>query len=118
MSRNSIAGACRRSGIKSGRAFFRGDAAKGLAMLAVYKRVSDVPDGSHCHWPEGDPLKPDFSWCGATAVTGKPYCAQHMKRAYVRVSAGRLFPEQGTLASTLPIATTGSTISNVSPLKE
>lgn len=32
-----------------------------------------------CRWPCGDPLKPDFFFCGA--ITEHTYCAHHMIRA-------------------------------------
>ncbi len=38
-----------------------------------------------CSWPLGDPGKPDFHFCNATALPSKPYCAAHAERAYVRV---------------------------------
>lgn len=36
-----------------------------------------------CCWPEGEPGKPDFHFCGGDAVPNKPYCADHCERAYV-----------------------------------
>jgi GcrA cell cycle regulator len=35
-----------------------------------------------CHWPIGDPLSPDFFFCGRKVLTGLPYCAQHSRVAY------------------------------------
>ncbi|MBL4613756.1 MAG: global cell cycle regulator GcrA-like protein [Magnetovibrio sp.] len=39
-----------------------------------------------CCWPEGEPGKPDFHFCGKSAVHDKPYCEAHCARAYVKVS--------------------------------
>jgi GcrA cell cycle regulator len=39
-------------------------------------------DSEHCHWPCGDPAKPDFLFCGCGAVTGLPYCAYHDRVAH------------------------------------
>lgn len=39
--------------------------------------------GPNCLWPIGDPGDPDFHFCGAPAVAGKPYCAEHCARAYI-----------------------------------
>ncbi|ACF01879.1 GcrA cell cycle regulator [Rhodopseudomonas palustris TIE-1] len=39
-------------------------------------------DASRCHWPIGDPLKPDFFYCGGKAWSGLPYCAGHARVAY------------------------------------
>lgn len=39
-----------------------------------------------CCWPEGEPSTENFRFCGAQAVEGRPYCAEHCKRAYVRIT--------------------------------
>ncbi|QOZ25313.1 GcrA family cell cycle regulator [Bradyrhizobium sp. CCBAU 51753] len=36
----------------------------------------------NCHWPLGDPLTPEFEFCGGKAVPGQPYCAAHCRIAY------------------------------------
>ncbi|MGV3490970.1 MAG: GcrA family cell cycle regulator [Devosia sp.] len=35
-----------------------------------------------CKWPIGDPLTPDFYFCGQHSDDGKPYCDFHSRRAY------------------------------------
>lgn len=35
-----------------------------------------------CRWPFGDPLAPDFHFCGKQKVDGSPYCEFHMRRAF------------------------------------
>ncbi len=42
-----------------------------------------------CCWPIGEPGKPGFRFCGAPALVGKPYCAEHAAIAYVRVKDRR-----------------------------
>ncbi len=43
-----------------------------------------------CSWPEGEPGTPDFRFCGKKpTIPGKPYCAEHCARAYVRNSKDR-----------------------------
>lgn len=42
-----------------------------------------------CSWPDGEPGAEDFRFCGRPAIEGKPYCAEHCARAYVRVSKDR-----------------------------
>ena len=37
---------------------------------------------NNCKWPIGDPMHPDFHFCGKTSLEGKPYCETHSKRAY------------------------------------
>lgn len=35
-----------------------------------------------CRWPFGDPLEPDFHFCGKRKMDGNPYCEFHMLRAF------------------------------------
>ncbi|HSR71027.1 MAG TPA: GcrA family cell cycle regulator [Kiloniellales bacterium] len=42
--------------------------------------------GPNCLWPIGDPGEPDFHFCEAPAVEGKPYCPTHCARAYINRS--------------------------------
>jgi GcrA cell cycle regulator len=51
----------------------------GPAETAEARRV-----GPSCCWPVGDPRSRDFHFCGAEAVRGKSYCADHAARAYVK----------------------------------
>ena len=44
--------------------------------------------GPKCLWPIGDPGEPDFHFCEAPAVPGKPYCAEHCARAYITKTRG------------------------------
>ncbi|MEQ8667036.1 MAG: GcrA family cell cycle regulator [Rhodospirillales bacterium] len=39
-----------------------------------------------CCWPDGEPGSENFRFCGAPAVEGKPYCTEHCRRAYVRIT--------------------------------
>jgi len=38
-----------------------------------------------CCWPLGDPGTPEFRFCAAEALPGKPYCTEHAALAYVKV---------------------------------
>ena len=42
-----------------------------------------------CKWPIGDPLTPDFYFCGQHSEDGKPYCEFHSRRAYHQVEKKR-----------------------------
>jgi GcrA cell cycle regulator len=44
---------------------------------------------STCRWPVGDPARPDFLFCGARPLEGKPYCGAHWARAYRKDTALR-----------------------------
>lgn len=37
---------------------------------------------SHCRWPEGDPKRPDFHFCGRAVGKTSPYCPHHAARAH------------------------------------
>ena len=37
-----------------------------------------------CSWPEGEPGKEDFGFCGDPIQPDKPYCSHHCERAYVK----------------------------------
>lgn len=43
-----------------------------------------------CKWPEGEPDQEDFRFCGQPAIEGKPYCAVHCARAYVKSTRDRV----------------------------
>ncbi|MCX5614890.1 GcrA family cell cycle regulator [Bombella saccharophila] len=54
------------------------------------RRVREAMDrsirqGPTCQWPHGDPGTPEFHFCGATPLAGKPYCAEHAAIAYVKI---------------------------------
>ncbi|MXV43803.1 GcrA cell cycle regulator [Saccharibacter sp. 17.LH.SD] len=54
------------------------------------RRVREAMDrptrqGPSCQWPIGDPGTPDFHFCGATPLPGKPYCGEHAAIAYVKI---------------------------------
>lgn len=38
-----------------------------------------------CKWPIGDPLDPDFHFCGCQTKDGQPYCEFHARRAYHQI---------------------------------
>ena len=38
-----------------------------------------------CKWPHGDPLEPNFGFCGAPSQGGSPYCPVHHQRAYHQI---------------------------------
>ncbi len=51
--------------------------------IPVEQRLSLLQLNEHtCKWPIGDPLTPDFYFCGQHSDEGKPYCDFHSRRAY------------------------------------
>lgn len=52
-------------------------------FIPVDKRLNLLQLNEHtCKWPIGDPLTPDFYFCGGHSEEGKPYCEFHSRRAY------------------------------------
>ena len=39
-----------------------------------------------CCWPDGDPGTEEFRFCGKKVMLEKPYCEEHCKRAYVKLT--------------------------------
>ena len=35
-----------------------------------------------CRWPFGDPVDPDFHYCGEPPLVGRPYCEMHDTQSY------------------------------------
>lgn len=54
------------------------------------QRLSLLQLNEHtCKWPIGDPLSPEFYFCGQHANEGKPYCEFHARRAYHQIDKKR-----------------------------
>jgi GcrA cell cycle regulator len=47
-----------------------------------------------CRWPMGDPVNPDFRFCGLKTDAGVPYCAYHCRIAYQPANDRRREREQ------------------------
>jgi GcrA cell cycle regulator len=47
------------------------------------KALADL-ENHECRFPVGDPRDPGFGFCAAERAPGRPYCADHAARAYVR----------------------------------
>ncbi len=54
--------------------------------IAAAKKESKVVEltAHSCRWPEGHPGEPGFHFCGKQVQSGKPYCPEHVARAYHR----------------------------------
>ncbi|SDF88190.1 GcrA cell cycle regulator [Limimonas halophila] len=64
---------------------------KAAANKVVSQRAQLEQRGQRtgCLWPFGDPSEPDFHFCGAQSLPGKPYCQEHAQRAYITRSRDR-----------------------------
>ena len=58
------------------------DACRDAHIPVAQRRSLLQLDSGACRWPVGDPSARDFFFCGAMALVGKPYCAEHCARAY------------------------------------
>jgi GcrA cell cycle regulator len=55
-------------------------------FIPVDQRLTLLQLTEHtCKWPIGDPLTPDFYFCGQHSDEGKPYCEFHSRRAYHQI---------------------------------
>jgi GcrA cell cycle regulator len=45
------------------------------------KKLLDL-EMSDCRWPIGEPRHPDFYFCGAPQLDGRPYCELHWRMAF------------------------------------
>lgn len=54
--------------------------------IPVEQRLTLLQLNEHtCKWPIGDPLSPDFYFCGQAHDEGRPYCEFHSRRAYHQI---------------------------------
>lgn len=59
-------------------------------FIPVEQRLSLLQLSEHtCKWPIGDPLSPEFYFCGQHSNEGKPYCEFHSRRAYHQIDKKR-----------------------------
>ena len=87
MSKNSIIGKVHRLNLKVRPSPIKTDTVKvKKAPQKVIEKVGLMDlKLTTCRWPIGDPKDDDFCFCGKPTVTGKPYCSEHCKEAYVNV---------------------------------
>jgi GcrA cell cycle regulator len=52
-----------------------------LGLLALNEQT--------CKWPIGDPMNPDFHFCGRESLEAKPYCDFHSRKAYQKIERKR-----------------------------
>ncbi len=58
--------------------------------IPVEERLTLLQLNEHtCKWPIGDPLTPDFYFCGREHDEGRPYCEFHSRRAYHQIEKKR-----------------------------
>jgi GcrA cell cycle regulator len=75
----------------------------GVRLAPMLRVVTEAPGlataatllAHMCKWPIGHPDDCDFTFCGQSSASGRPYCAQHANLAYrpVRASSDALSPD-------------------------
>lgn len=88
--KNQIIGRANRLGLqKPNRSSFakqvKAENAKPTRPIPLRRKAA--PKGRQCQWIEGDPSADDTCKCRAWTVEGKPYCQEHLARAYRRPDA-------------------------------
>lgn len=59
-------------------------------VIPEAERISLLQLSEHtCKWPIGDPMAPDFHFCGRPSEDAKPYCEFHARRAYHQIERKR-----------------------------
>lgn len=77
-SKNSVCGKAHRLGLNIG----NGNNIMSSVRVGRKKTIgqprllSIMPDRGKCQWPVDD------TWCGCKAESGRPYCTEHIKKAY------------------------------------
>lgn len=68
-------------------------------FIPVEQRLTLLQLGdTTCKWPIGDPLAPDFYFCGQHPDDGKPYCEFHSRRAYHQIDKKKSAPQRHEVA--------------------
>ncbi len=75
ISRNSVIGKAHRLGLSNkAKPVVEEPAKKIVDTRSLTERM--------CRWPIGHPGEPEFRFCGALRIAGRPYCAEHCALAY------------------------------------
>ncbi len=85
VTKNAVVGKVHRLGLPKRQSPIRKTAEKPAVPTGEIIKLDKLTP-SMCCWPEGDPGTEDFRFCGAPAMEGRPYCEEHCRRAYVRVT--------------------------------
>ena len=78
VTKNAVVGKVHRLGLPS-----RGSPIRKKPEPIKVISLRDLRPGMCC-WPNSDPDKEDFHFCGDPTEQDKPYCAYHCERAYVK----------------------------------
>lgn len=85
ITKNAVVGKVHRLGLPKRQSPIRKSAVREEKPLGEVIKLDKLTAGMCC-WPEGEPGTDEFRFCGEKAVDDKPYCLDHCRRAYVRVT--------------------------------
>jgi GcrA cell cycle regulator len=88
ITRNAVIGKVHRLNL-SGRANVQDPTIPRVRPVPIDLRIRLVLGEGKCHWPIGDPMTPEFSFCSQPASNGGPYCDYHSRMAF-QVSSGKI----------------------------
>ena len=80
VTKNAVVGKVHRLGLAK-----RGSPIKQKPRPAEIIDLASLRPGM-CSWPEGEPGTEEFHFCGISSQPGKPYCEEHCRRAYVKMT--------------------------------
>mgnify|MGYP001462577898 CR=1 FL=1 len=85
ITKNAVVGKVHRLGLPKRQSPIRKSVEKVAKPMGEVIKL-DKLTGDMCCWPDGEPGTEEFSFCGKPAIDDKPYCADHCRRAYVRIT--------------------------------
>ncbi|MBL6957527.1 MAG: global cell cycle regulator GcrA-like protein [Rhodospirillales bacterium] len=88
VTKNAVVGKVHRIGLPKRQSPIKQSAQPAKPKMADVVVLEKLTSGM-CSWPDGEPGTEEFHFCGQPAIAGKPYCAPHCERAYVKSSRDR-----------------------------
>ena len=79
-SKNAVIGKAKRLGLATKSGVERAEERRMRELLE--SQAQEQTFTKKCAWPIGDPLQPDFHYCGEDSAPDKPYCESHCGIAY------------------------------------
>lgn len=85
ITKNAVVGKVHRLGLPKRQSPIRKSVVKAPKPVGEIIKL-DKLGANMCCWPDGEPGTEEFRFCGKPAVPDKPYCEEHCRRAYVRIT--------------------------------
>jgi GcrA cell cycle regulator len=85
ITKNAVVGKVHRLGLPKRQSPIRKVVVREVKPLGEVIKLDKLTAGMCC-WPDGEPGTDEFRFCGEQSVADKPYCAEHCRRAYVRIT--------------------------------